>query len=153
MRARIIVALGLMGLLASGCAGRQSASATGGGNPLSPKVITVTAPDSTVLLHMGDTLVFRPSLELMMPGLKWNLVSIPQELELTSKPGAYPFVFTARKPGVGTLQASVGPPCGSLGPATEGVPCPVAGAGSGSSAGMPIRQITITVKVYAQGAG
>src|SRR2546429_7123085 len=53
MRARIIVALGLMGLLASGCAGRQSASATGGGNLLSPKVITVTAPDSTVLLHMG----------------------------------------------------------------------------------------------------
>jgi hypothetical protein len=156
-RARLIGGLLVLGLVATGCAGlHKSASATSGGNPLSPKTITVSAPNATALLHLGDTLVFRPSLELMPPGLRWNLVSFPQGmLTLDSKPGTFPFEFTATHSGVGQVQATVGPPCGGKpGPVAAGVQCPVLGVGSGSAVtGMPVRMVAITVKVYAQGAG
>jgi hypothetical protein len=72
-------------------------------------------------------------------------------LELTSKPGTYPFVFRPRSPGEGTIRATVGPPCGGPpGPMAAGPQCPVAGAGS-AAAGMPIRVVAVTVKVFAQG--
>lgn len=143
----------LLGVVAAGCAPSkpQASSSTEAPGP-TPRTITVSAPDSTVLLHLQDTLVFKPSLELMAPGLRWNLMAFPEEvLELTSAPGRYPFVFRPRNPGVGTIRATVGPPCEGPGPMAEGPQCPVAGAGS-AAAGMPIRVVAVTVKVFAQGA-
>jgi hypothetical protein len=153
-RAGPVVVLGLW-LLTSGCAGLSKPEAAGssGANPLAPKTVTVTTDGQQALLHLGDTLVFRPTLELMSPGLRWNLVVLPLQLELTSKPGAWPFEFKAVHSGIGTLQATVGPPCGGGGPVAAGVQCPVAGAKDTTAAGMPVRAVTITVKVYAQGAG
>jgi len=143
------------GLLASACAGLSNSPSAAGGstNPLAPKTITVSTEGQQAMLHLGDTLVFRPTLELMPPGLRWNLVVLPPQLELMSKPGVWPFEFTAVHSGIGTLQATVGPPCGGPGPVAAGVQCPVAGAKDTTAAGMPVRAVTITVKVYAQGAG
>jgi hypothetical protein len=85
--------------------------------------------------------------------MEWNLLTVPEQLRLTSKPGVFPFTFSVVHSGVGRLQAVVGAPCGTPGPAVAGPKCPVAGAGGTSGAGMPIRVVTITVKVYAQGSG
>ena len=89
----------------------------------------------------------------MPPRLRWNLVSLPQQLKLTSKPGAWPFRFTAVHSGIGTLQATVGPPCGGPGPMVAGAQCPVVSTKDTAAAGMPARAVKITVKVYAQGPG
>ena len=153
-RARMLGGIVLLGLLGSACAGlsRSPSAARGGTNPLAPKTVTVSTQGQQALLHLGDTLVFRPTLELMPPGLRWNLAVLPPQLELTSKPGAWPFEFKAVHSGIGTLQATVGPPCGGPGPVAAGVQCPVAGA-KDTAAGIPVRAVTITVKVYAQGAG
>src|SRR5947208_12912536 len=126
IRTRLLGAWAILGLLASGCAGLNKSASAGASspNPLAPKTVTVSTQGQQAILHLGDTLVFRPSLELMPPRLRWNLVSLPQQLKLTSKPGAWPFRFTAVHSGIGTLQATVGPPCGGPGPMVAGAQCP-----------------------------
>ena len=155
IKTRLMLGLMILSLGAAGCAGLQKASSGSSASPSASRTIMASVPNSTVLLHLGDTLVFRPSLELMPPGMKWNLLAVPEQLKLTSKPGVFPFTFSAVHSGVGKLQAAVGPPCGDTpGPVAAGISCPVAGAGNVSGgAGMPIRVVTITVKVYAQGSG
>ena len=154
MKTRLVLGLMILSLSAAGCAGLQKASSGSSAPPSASRTITASVPNSTVLLHLGDTLVFQPSLELMPPGMKWNLLAVPPQLKLTSKPGNFPFTFSVVHSGIGKLQAAVGPPCGGTPGPVAGISCPVAGGGNVSGgAGMPIRVVTITVKVYAQGSG
>src|SRR5205809_6304872 len=102
MRRAGLVILGLW-LLTSGCAGLNKPGSAGSGtaSPLAPKTVTVSTEGQQAVLHLGETLLFRPTLELMPPGLRWNLTVLPPQLELTSKPGAWPFEFQAVHPGTG----------------------------------------------------
>jgi len=97
----VVVGILVLGLMATGCAGlRKEASAGNGGSPLAPKTITASVPNSTVLLHLGDTLVFRPFPDKMPPGMQWNLLVIPKQLKLKSKTGVLPFTFSVVHSGI-----------------------------------------------------
>lgn len=154
LRRSLLAGLIVLGVAAPGCAGldKQATTSSGTSSP-NPKTVTASTPNSTVVLHQGDTLVFRPSLELMPPGMAWNLVTVPRQLRRTSKPGVFPFRFSVVHSGTGKLQVAVGRRCGAPpGPAVAGPNCPVQGEGQTSGAtGMPMRLVTITVKVDAPG--
>jgi hypothetical protein len=158
MRSRFVVAVALFGLLGGACAGLSEAASSSSSSP-GPKTITVGFTDTQAVLHVGDTLVFHGTGELMPPGSTWNLLQYPRNLlDVVPTRNTFTFVFRARHAGVGMLQVSVGPRCYSAGPpvpAAAGPPCPVANPKDvkGGLGGIPIRAYTITVKVYAQGTG
>src|SRR5437660_4577460 len=156
--ALVLPALGMIGLLVASCARVTPAGgpSTGGITSGKPYGATVTIgpqdAGKTVTLGAGDLLVFQASASGASPSaVGWRLVSYPKDLiTLLSWASPSPFRFRALHPGTWMLELSLGPLCGSPGPAKgDSAQCPV--GAKGQAAEFPSRLLTFTLHVLARG--
>jgi hypothetical protein len=157
----LALTFGILGLmLVAGACARGHLTARTQAQARDPSSFTLRPNDGgkTVNMHIGDRLVFVAGESSASPDwMAWSIVSYPQgELSLGTDPKqGPPFRFVARHAGVGKLRLSFRPACAPGPLAADGINCPLVGPGAGEA--MPndvlVRLLTITVRVYGQGAG